>query len=652
MSRWRAFSAVLGIVAFLTFTPAVTGAASAYALPGISDCKDAPTPDSPGNGPSYWFLQPPQTPPPAGDPWAQNPSTTIFEQYGMAGITWQTYDLGCGGVARDPGTIAMNFLNNSTMQGAITVTAVTGWILGAAFNPASLFGELDSYTDKVSSVLREEVFDVWAVPFLIAGAIWLINRARRRDVASIATWVAICVGLTTLLSVLASYPQTAGRTADRVVTSTIGQVSSGFAGQDNSTTDPATAATANIHRAVLYQPWLTGTFGRANNDMAEKYGPALFDSQALTWQQARLPPDQRKKVIEDKQDAYEDTMGKIASEDPSVYATAQGKNPADRLWTSLIAGFAALVASAFLIMSGVLMLVAFIVVRLAVMLAPILIVLGFLPTLFPRVKAIGEGVVTALLGCVAFGIGAALHTLLIGQVMAPDSDLPPMNQILIIGVITVAFFYILYPFANMHRAFRNAFSRARRGVGAFGTRFRDGLRDDTSRADRRLMEDQRERIAAANRDTEARHASAAAFGAESAAQRAESGSAGRPEGRAALPAGSWAVHAERGPGRRNAYAPPWKAPEPSGLPAEKPRELISGIRALPAARADHAPSERVPQEPDAIFRPDAAGTGSTLPSEAARPRIRDGNEVYNLFVPTSPGSHRDTTRPETGSDPR
>lgn len=630
--RWSAFAIVLGLLGMLVFTPALIGTAQANAIPGVTDCKSAPTPDLPGSGTASWFLPPPDPLPPVADAFAAQPTTTIYEQYGFAGLTFQTYDLGCGGFARDPLNETMNGINNMLMQGPIIMTALTGWILGAAFHPDTMFGDLDNYISTVSTVLRERVFNIWSLPLLVAGAIYMINRARRRDLSSLSLWLGVSVGLVTLLAVLTSYPATAGRAADTLVTSAVGEVSAGFAGQTGGTADPATSAVANIHRATLYLPWAQGTFGSFNSDAANRYGPALFDAQALTWQEAALPEDARKKVIEDKQTQFEDIMSKIKDDDPSVYEMVQGKKPVYRTGATIVAGVGSVLASAFLVVSGLLMLVAFILVRLAVMLAPVLITLGLFPPLQPRIRAVGEGVMAAVLGCVAFGVGAALNTFLIGQVMAPGSSLSPLNQILFIFVLGVAFFFILLPFANVHRAFRTAFNRAAGGFGAFGNRFREGLHDPTTREQREEQERQREFWDAYNN------------------RRPET--PGTPMG-SPLYAESRRTsehHAStRGPGRRNdATAPPHREPERTRLPGAR-LELPSGTRALPAgasakpdrqaeqaaaraARRQHDES-RVPLDPDAIFRPEGSARPETMPGRAPRPSVSgDARENY-IFKP-------------------
>lgn len=618
--RWSArpssLLAVVGIMAFLTFTPAMVGAAQANAIPGITDCKDSPTPDTPGTGPAYWFMQPPVPPPAAGDAFGKNTTTSIYEQYGFAGLTFQTYDLGCGGVARDPVDVTMNGLSNMLMQIPVMIVGFTGWVLDAAFNPQKLFGPLDNYIGSASAILRDKVFNVWAVPLLVAAGVWLMARARRRDLGGLATWALTAVGSVVLLSMLTSYPQAAGHTADSVVAGTVGQVASGFGGQDTGNVkSPADSTLANMHRAVLFGPWESGTFGNANNQMARTYGPALFDAQALTWQQANLPSDDRKKVIEDKKKAFADIMGKIKDQDESIYEIVQGKSPSNRFGAVIVSGVGATISSAFLLVSGLLMLAAFVIVRLGVMLAPVLLVLAFFPPLLPRVRGAFEGIGVALLGCIAFGVGAALNTLLIGQVMAPGSSLSPVRQILLVFLLAVAFFFILWPFLRVHKAFKHAMERAVDAGGRGWNDWKGRLSDDDSRQDREHMEAIRQERERANR----RRPEAAPTTPNVVQMAASRGAGETPDGRIN---GAYAPpHDREAWARGRQVSPTTQRALPAGS-GRQPEDV--------AARAAQQAKDRVPFEPDAIYRPEGSGRSGSMPSAPPRPRVNDGAELYRF----------------------
>jgi hypothetical protein len=92
-----------------------TSTHAVHAVPDILGCTSAPTPEVPGRGVVGFFESPPKTPPVAADPFVANSTTSIYEQYGYAGLRWNTYDLGCGpDLARSPdaaiGTAVANWI--------------------------------------------------------------------------------------------------------------------------------------------------------------------------------------------------------------------------------------------------------------------------------------------------------------------------------------------------------------------------------------------------------------------------------------------------------------------------------------------------------------------------------------------------------------
>ena len=113
-----------GALATASTSPAAAG--SMVAAPMAPwDCKSAPTPSLPDTGLPGFFDPPPVPPPPAGDPWATNRSTTLYDQYGYAGLSWSTYDTGCmGGLGEMDATID-TFLGNMFMSGGTWVTSST-----------------------------------------------------------------------------------------------------------------------------------------------------------------------------------------------------------------------------------------------------------------------------------------------------------------------------------------------------------------------------------------------------------------------------------------------------------------------------------------------------------------------------------------------
>ena len=179
----RRICAALAVLGLVLLAPAPTAAAAPVPqfphIPGMPDCKSAPVPDMPGQGLAAFFSSPPDKLPQPGDPFAKNSNTTIYEQYGYAGLTWHNYDLGCGpDAARDPGAVIGTSVANWLQQAPIGLTALTGSITQQAFHP-TFMGAFDPVIRHVSTALHGSLFATWVPAVLALLGIVIIFRARR-----------------------------------------------------------------------------------------------------------------------------------------------------------------------------------------------------------------------------------------------------------------------------------------------------------------------------------------------------------------------------------------------------------------------------------------------------------------------------------------
>ena len=471
--RRRALAALFALVAALLGGLVVAPAAAALpSIPGLSDCKSAPTPEVPGRGVVGFFESPPKTPPPAGDPFAPNSTTTIYQQYGYAGLRFNTYDLGCGpdvlvAPAATTGTSVANWL--ITMPKA--AVAATGAVLGAAFAPTFL-QVFDPLVNQVVQTLRRTVFDQWAALVVAALGLLLVWRARQASLASSAAAVGWALLVMVLATMVFRWPLVAGHAADQTVTSTLGAVTGGLNGtQPGAGGSPSDRSIAGMQEALLYQAWLGGTFGDANSDVAKRYGPVIFDSQAMTWAQAQVlkaDPARGQQIIAAKQKTFQDTAAKIKAQDPDAYDYLTGNRSDSRVGYALLAGLAAMCAVPFLLIAGLLVLGALIIVRFGVMLFPAFATLGLFPTMRGLVTGIGNTLAAALINAIVFGIGAAVAVRGIGILLAPSTGLPPWLDVVLLLLFTIVMWAALRPFRRLTQMVdrnRNHFGAAAGGVG-------------------------------------------------------------------------------------------------------------------------------------------------------------------------------------------
>lgn len=470
----------------LLAAPAASAADTVRITPDILGCTDPPTPEVPGRGVVGFFESTPQVAPAVGNPFAARPTTTIYEQYGYAGLRWNTYDLGCGpDIARSPDATVGTAVANWIIALPKAAVAATGAVVDAAFSPDFL-GVFDPLIDQVVQTLRHTVFEQWVFLVVAAVGLLLIWRARHASLASSAAAVGWALLVMVLVTMVFRWPLVAGHAADATVTSTLAAVTGGLDDGDQAGEsgggggapstganhgDAAIGAISGMHEALLYQAWLGGTFGNSDSAVARQYGPAVFASQALTWREAqvlRTDPGQGKKIIEAKQKSFEDAAARIKAQDPDAYDYLTGQRSDSRVGYALLAGIATLCAVPFLFVAGLLVLGALVIVRFGVMLFPLFATLGLFPAMRQLVTGVASTVAAALINAVIFGIGAAVTVRGMGILLAPSAALPPWLAIVLMLLLSLVMWVALRPFRRltvMVSGSRNHFAAGAGGVG-------------------------------------------------------------------------------------------------------------------------------------------------------------------------------------------
>ncbi|TIC86377.1 hypothetical protein [Nocardioides sp. GY 10127] len=425
-------------------------AAPASAIPGFPDCKTPPTPEVPGRGLAGFFSTEPSPLPDEADPFQPDSGTTIYQQYGLAGFRWHTYDLGCGPDAmRAPDAVIGTAISNWITQIPLALTALTGSVIQQAFAPDFL-GAFDGAISDVSTALHDNLFVSW-IPFVIAAIGGLvIVRARSASLASTAGAVGWALLVILLATALFRWPVEAGEAADETVTQTLGTVVTHLDGQDDDL-DPGTAVASGITDALLYRAWLAGALGSADSATARTYGPQLFQAQALTWGEAQIledDPERGQEIIEQKQEDWKDAADAIQDRDPEAYEYLTGQRSEARVGYAILSAVGTLLALPFLLVSALLLIGCFLLVRLAVMLFPAFATLGAFPTARGLVIGLGRLVGAAVVNAVLFGVGAAVTIAVLGLLLDP-AGAPAWLGIVLMPVFSLLMWVILKPFRRL-----------------------------------------------------------------------------------------------------------------------------------------------------------------------------------------------------------
>lgn len=444
-----------GLVAFLlTFLGGATAVATPT-IPGVPDCKEAPVAEYPDRGVAG-MLDPAPTPvPAAGDPFGSPRTTSIYDQYGYAGLRWSTYDLGCGGSVRDPEAAADTMVGNLAMSGAVFVTSLSNGIHNAVSNPKDYMGPLDRVVDRVSERMNEAIWTPWGGVALLGVVGLLLVYSTRGQLSSVVSGGLWAMLVLAVVSGLAAYPGRAASFFDETVTQTIGNLQASSAGLVASDTagDPGRSQGALAVDTVLYQNWLRGELGSSEGTAAEKWGPQLFAATALTRAEAAesRDPERAKEISDEKSEAFTKVADEIKEQDPSTYAVLQGK-AGGRAGTGLLTLLGSIFTVGFRMIADAFLVAGLVMLRLLVMFFPAAAVVGIIVPLSSVVRRIGNIGAASLVNVVAFSAGSVIHTAAVSALLS-SAEGPGMSVmvLLLCLVLTVAALVLMMPFLSMTR---------------------------------------------------------------------------------------------------------------------------------------------------------------------------------------------------------
>lgn len=446
----RRLLTAVGLTAAVALGGGLLTAPTANALPFVSDCKTSPTPDAPGTGIAGWF-EPTQP-----DGASSATGAPLYEQYGLAGMQWSVYDLGCGpDSARDPGAVGGTAIANWTMDIPKALLAVTGALDRVAFHPTWL-GVFDPLIEQMVAQLRTNVFEKWVgLPIALIGLTILWN-ARRGHAAS-ATQAA-GAGLVVLVAAACIFnaPTQLGHTADGLVQGGVGAV----ANVSGSTSgDPALTMQDAVYDDIIYPMWLSGELGSATSPTAKKYGHALLAATAYTWQEQKtctaagpisigpISMTACQATAAAKADSFKKIAGEIHDSDPSAYAHLTGHESNTRVGMAMLATLAMLVLLPFLFMCGLLVLGAYAIIRVAIMLSPIVALVAVKQPKVGRLALNSVG--AALINAVAFALGAVIMVAVVGVALSPGLALPTWLGLTIAALFGFVGWHVLKPFRKL-----------------------------------------------------------------------------------------------------------------------------------------------------------------------------------------------------------
>lgn len=474
--RAGAFAAVVALV-MLSPSPAL-------AAPfGGSGCTSPPTPEAPGQGLSGFFLPTPDPLPKDEDPFAQGAKTSAFEQYGMAGLSWYAYDLGCAGTLRDPSGSVSTWAARTLFLPAKSGIAALVSVSSAALHPTFL-SAFDPLLEDLTDALHKAIFSPLAPLAVMLTGLLLLARSTRQRVSESTTAVAWAVFVMILAAALFSYPKQAGTAADNAMSGAVGLVSSGMTNSDE---PPGDQVANEMYGSFLYRMWLTGEFCDPDSQAAQKYGGDILRAQALSWEQAKEARENGSaSFVATRQQAFAETAQKVKDEDPIAYECLAGHGSSS-LEAAILADLGMLLMAPFLLIAGLILIAAYVVIRFAVILAPALLTAAAFFPLRGVALAAARIVGAAIINGVLFMVCALFVIRVDTTILDPATSLPNWLKLILLGVVTVVMWYLTRPFRKLTtmispHSFADSLNEAGLGFRRAGALFRRRQQEEEAAA--------------------------------------------------------------------------------------------------------------------------------------------------------------------------
>src|SRR5690349_2304406 len=413
--------------------------------------------------------------PPAGTPSTAKP--TLYDQYGMAGQSWNAFDLQCSDMA----SLVGNNIAGVVFDAAKALDRVTITVYQSAAGEGIL-SWLTSAVDKLVTSLGNAIYFPYLEPVVILGAIWLawqglIRKRASRTIEGTLWMVLACAAAIWLIGRPADFTG-AGKAVSDGITQALNVAFAKLPAPHQSscvpvgTKDPQTPPQANFNfssgnsivdtnanelwTVLVCKPWLDGEFGttaytvgKGNPTVVNTYGRQLLWSQAIA---ANEKPTAD--VIKAKQAAYTGLAASLKQHDPGTYALFQGKQWTTRLEIGFAALFAALLAGVLVLLIAITLILLKLGFLLLLVAGPFFLIIGTHPG-FGRVIALrwGELLIGVLLKSAAIAIVLSVLLYAYSLIMGTsDAVLPWALKILMISLVTVAVFIYRKPFTHLFSA--------------------------------------------------------------------------------------------------------------------------------------------------------------------------------------------------------
>ncbi|MFC0533460.1 MFS transporter [Phytohabitans kaempferiae] len=451
-------------------------------------CLTAPTPGTPDSGLAGWFASRPDSAKESGP-------QGLYSDYGYAGYDYTTFDLGCGSFVINPEYKFTTTIANGEFMVATAVIGASNALRERAWNPETMWGWADPLVNQATKAIYEKVFSVFGIVTLCVVGLYLLWRSRQADMSNAMTTAGWALLVMVGVTALAAWPVKSANMADATLVGTLGVVHDAVGprakdvppsqcddpspGACTDKRPPAVRASDTATETMLYRNWLRGTLGSADSETAKKYGLALYDAKALSWEETeklRGNTQTRQGTLDAKGQQWMKIAEQIRSEDPEAYEYLQGKKEMERIGAGFIAVLAAILFAMFDLTASLLVLLGFLIFRWAVIAAPILGTVGLMRPASAGLRRLANAVVAAVFNIAIFGTGAAIYLFAVDLIMSTPT-LPGWLQVVLVWLCGVVGWLLLRPYRRITQLGGKDSTAAITAAGSWHRRFFRDIRE-------------------------------------------------------------------------------------------------------------------------------------------------------------------------------
>lgn len=437
---------IVALALFGGMSPATASETDTLADKG--KCLTEPAPSSPNDG-LLGFLEakPSGDIPGSGDPWDENNPSNMIDVYGF-NVKFFTYDTGCfpgSGMVPD----MQRNLDNFGMSTLLFLERAAHTFISFTLSPGDWLGPLDPVVVELSSIVKNGVYTPWiALGLIIAGAIglWFALKGRFARTATGVIWAVVILGIS---ATMLDYPKKVTEVFDATMQDAVSIIAGANASDNETAKEAVDEQFEEIHRRTMYDQWLAANFGDPDSQAADDYGPRLYKSTHLTFDEATTldgdDVDKRKELLKQKKDDFKKVTDDIDKNYPNVYDT-KIKGSQLRIANTSGAALSMFSAMGFVILAGFWILLSFILIRIAIIVAPIGAPIGVLEAARSVVLKFGTKLGLFLIVGPMFFIASLVNMRISTAILR--ADFPMFVKILILLVVTVILWKLFKPISG------------------------------------------------------------------------------------------------------------------------------------------------------------------------------------------------------------